>query len=484
MTFYDYKVVPAPKQLKRIKGVSATAELFAATLAEAINEAAREGWEYVRAESLPATEASAAGSAAASEVIETVLVFRRPRESLGPRLASARAEPAPDGRHRVEPAASPRVARPAHAARPSGRRAREPLGRRSRRTRAPCGGDAAARTDDKLLIAAALSAGARSRHRRRVVSRRPKLQRQSVDAARPARRAAPRARRATRSTRLRRSKASGAHDHAEMRLAALAPAAVAAVLLALVDHVESCRRERRRQLRRGSWRSGRSASRSCLVAADGSWPARHKPLDCSPPSCPAERIGPIMRRPSPFNFDISASADKKRRARGRGASGGVETGAGLRQAGLRTAGQVPRAEIARPAGRVLLVLHGPRPRVQSEVELLRRSVRRGARAAVRRGPGLGPRDPPVRRDRRRPRAQQPHAEGRAWARFGFDDPLSILGDKATLNPGGERSGARAAAPAAADRTQGARDPRCARTPRPRPRSASSTRRWSRTCTPT
>ncbi len=46
MTFYDYKVTPAPKQLKRIRGVSATADLFAATLAEAINAAAREGWEY------------------------------------------------------------------------------------------------------------------------------------------------------------------------------------------------------------------------------------------------------------------------------------------------------------------------------------------------------------------------------------------------------------------------------------------------------
>jgi DnaJ-domain-containing protein 1 len=33
---------------------------------------------------------------------------------------------------------------------------------------------------------------------------------------------------------------------------------------------------------------------------------------------------------------------------------------------------------------------------------------------------------------------QPHAEGRAWQRFGFDDPMELLGDKATLNPGAER----------------------------------------------
>ncbi|HSF92218.1 MAG TPA: J domain-containing protein [Paracoccaceae bacterium] len=29
---------------------------------------------------------------------------------------------------------------------------------------------------------------------------------------------------------------------------------------------------------------------------------------------------------------------------------------------------------------------------------------------------------------------QPHAEGKAWQRFGFDDPLEVLGENATLNP--------------------------------------------------
>ncbi len=31
----------------------------------------------------------------------------------------------------------------------------------------------------------------------------------------------------------------------------------------------------------------------------------------------------------------------------------------------------------------------------------------------------------------------PHSEGRAWARFGFRDPLEALGEAATLNPGSE-----------------------------------------------
>ena len=42
-----------------------------------------------------------------------------------------------------------------------------------------------------------------------------------------------------------------------------------------------------------------------------------------------------------------------------------------------------------------------------------------------------------------------HAEGRAWARFGFDDPLDLLGRNATLNPG--RHGREGPRPAAAPR---------------------------------
>jgi hypothetical protein len=94
MTSYDYKVTPAPKRMKRVKGVKTTAELFSLTLAEAINAAARDGWEYVRAESLPAVE-EGGWFRRPVEVIETVLIFRRPREVLGPRLAAAKGDPAP-----------------------------------------------------------------------------------------------------------------------------------------------------------------------------------------------------------------------------------------------------------------------------------------------------------------------------------------------------------------------------------------------------
>jgi hypothetical protein len=85
---YEYRVIPAPRRLKRIKGVSSTAELFAATLTETINAEARGGWEYVRSESLAAEEPG--GWLRRGAVVEeTMMIFRRPRRQAFP-------EPAPE----------------------------------------------------------------------------------------------------------------------------------------------------------------------------------------------------------------------------------------------------------------------------------------------------------------------------------------------------------------------------------------------------
>ncbi len=92
MPHYDYKVVPAPKRAKRVKGVKTPEDLFALTLTDAINEVARQGWEYVRAEHMPA-EASRGWFRTALAGEQTVLVFRRSRETLGPRLAAVGSEP-------------------------------------------------------------------------------------------------------------------------------------------------------------------------------------------------------------------------------------------------------------------------------------------------------------------------------------------------------------------------------------------------------
>ena len=76
MAYFDYKVVPAPRRMKRAKGVSDHADLFALTLTDAINEHARQGWEYLRAETLPVEER--AGLTGTRTSFRTVLIFRRP----------------------------------------------------------------------------------------------------------------------------------------------------------------------------------------------------------------------------------------------------------------------------------------------------------------------------------------------------------------------------------------------------------------------
>lgn len=101
---YDYKVVPAPRRAKKVRGVKSAEELFALTLTDAINEVARQGWEYVRAEHLPA-EASRGWFRSAAAEEQTVLVFRRAREGLGPRIAAVRSdESAPATAPAVPPA--------------------------------------------------------------------------------------------------------------------------------------------------------------------------------------------------------------------------------------------------------------------------------------------------------------------------------------------------------------------------------------------
>lgn len=104
MSYFDYKVVPAPQRVKKVRGVTGAADLFALTLTDAINEVARQGWEYVRAERMVAEAPGGfLRKAAASE--QTMLVFRRPREHLSPRLAAVSEETPPEDAPRTEPAA-------------------------------------------------------------------------------------------------------------------------------------------------------------------------------------------------------------------------------------------------------------------------------------------------------------------------------------------------------------------------------------------
>lgn len=130
MTSYDYKVVPAPRRARKIKGVKRPEELFAMTLAEAINEVARQGWEYVCTESLVA-EGAGGWFRRGSSTDHTVMVFRRERETLGPRLAAGAAAGAGTGYQELlrtpEPAQA--VGRERQGERPAERPAERPVDR-------------------------------------------------------------------------------------------------------------------------------------------------------------------------------------------------------------------------------------------------------------------------------------------------------------------------------------------------------------------
>ncbi len=149
-----------------------------------------------------------------------------------------------------------------------------------------------------------------------------------------------------------------------------------------------------------------------------------------------------MNRRSPFNFDISVTADKKRRARARGQSGAVETSgrlcakAGCGKPGMYRAPKSPD----HIDDFVWFCLDHVREynlkwnffESHSDDEL----ERQFAADRVWERP-TRPFSETVRRD-----GTQPHAEGRVWQRFGLDDPTDLLGENATINPGTGRNPSR------------------------------------------
>ncbi|SMO62004.1 DUF4177 domain-containing protein [Paracoccus laeviglucosivorans] len=75
MPAYEYSVIPAPVRAEKGRGAKSGGERFAATLTATLNDMAQSGWEYVRAEVLPAEERS--GLTSRTTVYHNLLVFRR-----------------------------------------------------------------------------------------------------------------------------------------------------------------------------------------------------------------------------------------------------------------------------------------------------------------------------------------------------------------------------------------------------------------------
>ncbi|MCL4189545.1 MAG: DUF4177 domain-containing protein [Rhodobacteraceae bacterium] len=114
MLRFEYRVVPAPAQAGKVKGLKSAAERYAHGLAETMNALGRDGWEYVRAESLPCEDKPGMLSRPVTTTVH-LLVFRRPL----PEPAAAQrqaAEPAAAPAPAAVPAAMPPPAPPAIAA--------------------------------------------------------------------------------------------------------------------------------------------------------------------------------------------------------------------------------------------------------------------------------------------------------------------------------------------------------------------------------
>jgi hypothetical protein len=96
MPRYEYHVVPAPRRGEKARGAKTTEERFALALTRLMNDLGRDGWEYLRADTLPCEER--AGLTGKTTAFQHMLVFRR---------AAAQAQAAP-----AQAGASPRLAEP------------------------------------------------------------------------------------------------------------------------------------------------------------------------------------------------------------------------------------------------------------------------------------------------------------------------------------------------------------------------------------
>ncbi|MFM7335944.1 MAG: DUF4177 domain-containing protein [Tabrizicola sp.] len=75
MQRFEFKVIPAPKRGEKARGVKTTEDRFALALTNLMNQLGAEGWDYVRADSLPCEERS--GFTSTKTTFQNVLVFRR-----------------------------------------------------------------------------------------------------------------------------------------------------------------------------------------------------------------------------------------------------------------------------------------------------------------------------------------------------------------------------------------------------------------------
>lgn len=94
MTTFEYSVIPAPKRGLKGRGIKGGEAQFANALTQLMNQAAAEGWHYMRAETLPSEERQ--GLTGRTTVYQNMLVFRRAVETGAPEATVLAATPHDD----------------------------------------------------------------------------------------------------------------------------------------------------------------------------------------------------------------------------------------------------------------------------------------------------------------------------------------------------------------------------------------------------
>ena len=79
MPVYEYRAVPAPRKGKSDKGVKGTSAKFANAITHLMNDMGSQGWEYLRADTLPCEERQ--GLTSKTVKYHSMLVFRRAVEA-------------------------------------------------------------------------------------------------------------------------------------------------------------------------------------------------------------------------------------------------------------------------------------------------------------------------------------------------------------------------------------------------------------------
>ena len=75
MLRFEYKVVPAPRKGEKSRGARTTPDRFALALTTLMNRLGQDGWEYLRADTLPCDER--VGLTGSKTTFQSLMVFRR-----------------------------------------------------------------------------------------------------------------------------------------------------------------------------------------------------------------------------------------------------------------------------------------------------------------------------------------------------------------------------------------------------------------------